>query len=53
MIDIKEYTVVLVALAPIAFILSIWMLEYIAKKLVLACAWVLGTVGLIVMGEDI
>ena len=64
MIDLHDYTIMTVALSPLVFLLAILVIEwsskkimlageYLAKKLVLAGAWLLGTIGLWIMGRDI
>ena len=53
MIDLTEFTVMIVALMPLAFLLIIWSIEYLAKKLMIAGGWLLGTIGLNIMGRDI
>ena len=51
MINLQDYTIMTVALMPLAFLLAIWSIEYAYKKIVLVGAWMLGTIGLKVMGE--
>ena len=53
MIDLTETSIVMVALSPLALLLSIWTIEYMLKKLMLVGGWILGTIGLKVMGRDI
>ena len=49
--DLHHLTVMVVALIPLAFLLIIWMLEYVGEKLLLAGSWLLGTIALWIMGE--
>ena len=48
--NLTETSIVMVALSPLALLLSIWSIEYMLKKLMLVGGWLLGTIGLLVIG---
>ena len=51
MTDLTHFIVAMVAISPLLFILSIWSIEYMLKMLMLAGGWILGTIGLWMMGR--
>ena len=53
MTNLQDYTIMTVALMPLAFLLAIWSIEYMLKKLMLVGGWILGTIGVFIMGRDI